>query len=491
MSSAQRLAVVLGTLTVCSAFAGCRSSPQPAQPTLTYSARAIRDDFATLYRTLQDSAYDLFIYTDKTVLDAEYERLLGTITEPMSAHEVSRLFQSFVVMARMSHCTIEFPIEAYRDWYRSGGRLLPFDIIFSGDRVLIAVDWSQTDGIDPGDELLAVRGMTIDELVEQLFRLIPGENDQAKRASLETGGLWSRYWYRFGDFEAGPIRIGKSDGRVVELEVSGISMDRYRALSGSLDEPELMTDGRDFHFIGDIAYLRPGPFMNLSSNDLSEQETWDNTEFLAFLDSAFKHIASRTPGNLILDIRGNPGGSSSFSNPLIAYVADRPFREASSLRIRTSQITKEFWRDVDVDDDPMIANLKHQILTREDGERWSMEMDPYPPRSDSLTFTGRVFALIDRFSYSNAAAVASILQDYGFATLIGEETSFNPSNCGAVHTFELPHTGIEVVYPKMCGVRPSGDAGPHGVIPDVEVTQDYFTEEDEILQAALRFIRDS
>jgi C-terminal processing protease CtpA/Prc len=118
-------------------------------------------------------------------------------------------------------------------------------------------------------------------------------------------------------------------------------------------------------------------------------------------------------------------------------------------------------------------------------------MDPYPPRSDSLSFEGRVFALIDRFSYSNAAAVASILQDYDFATLIGEETSFNPSNCGGTHTFDLPHTQIEVVYPKMCGVRPSGDTSPHGVIPDYEVKQDYFTEEDEILQAALRIIRES
>ncbi len=110
MSPAQRLVVVLGALTMCVPFAGCRTTPQPDQATRTYSPRAIRDDFATLYRTLQDSAYDLFIYTDKTVLDAEYERLLDTITDPMSAHEVSRLFQSFVVMARMSHCTIEFPI---------------------------------------------------------------------------------------------------------------------------------------------------------------------------------------------------------------------------------------------------------------------------------------------------------------------------------------------------------------------------------------------
>jgi C-terminal processing protease CtpA/Prc len=389
------------------------SNFQSTQELQTYTPEAIREDFATLYRNLQDSAYDLFIFTDKTEFDAEYERLLSTLTEPMTAHEVSKLFQSFVVKAKISHCTIQFPIGAFREWYGAGGRFFPFDLVFDGDRPLISVDWSRTDGID---------------------------------------------------------------------------IERYRALSDSLTEPEFMMDGREFRFFGDVAYLRPGPFMSLSSSDLSEHETWDPTEFLSFMDSVFTVIAAERPENLILDIRGNPGGGSSFSNPMIAYLADRPFREASELRFRTSRITKEFWRDYD---DPAAADLKHEILSREDGERWSVVQEPYPPRSDSLRYEGRTFALIDRFSYSNAAAVASILQDYGFATLIGEETSFNPSNCGGVHTFRLPHTGMEVVYPKVCGVRPSGDVGPHGVIPEHEVRQDYFTEEDEVLQGALRIIKES
>ena len=50
---------------------------------------------------------------------------------------------------------------------------------------------------------------------------------------------------------------------------------------------------------------------------------------------------------------------------------------------------------------------------------------------------------------------------------------------------------MEVVYPRLCGVRPNGDTSPHGVIPDHEAREDYVTEEDEILNAALRLIRGS
>lgn len=491
MFSVRRFAALFMALPLWILLTGGSFAPdvQAYQESQTYPPEAVREDFATLYRDLEASAYDLFIYTDKTEFDAEYERLLGTITEPMTAHEVNRLFQSFVVMAKISHCSMGFPSEAFRDWYQSGGHFFPFDLVFDGDRAFIATDWSQTEGIDAGDELLAVQGRSMEELWKEFFLLVPGENAYAKRALLENGSLWNKYWYSFGEFEAGPVRVRKEGGREVELEVSGIDLEGYRALRDSLTEPVFMKAGREFRFIEDIAYLRPGAFLNLSSSgDLSEQETFDPTAFLTFIDSAFTAIAAEKADDLILDLRGNQGGGSAFSNPMIAYLADRPFREASEMRFRTSRATKEFWRDYD---EPGAEDLKHQIMTREDGERWSVVGETHPPRNDSLSFKGRVFALVDRFSFSNAAAVASILQDYDFAELIGEETSYMPSSCAAIHTFRLPHTQMEVIYPKACGVRPNGDTSPHGVIPDFEVREDYFTEEDEILQAALEIIRES
>ena len=141
IKSTLKSVVLIEALILWSLLNGCAPPPQSVQESRMYAPEAIREDFTTLYQNLQASAYDLFIYTDKAEYDVEYERLLGTITEPMTAHEVSRLFQSFVVMAKMSHCTLEFPIEAFRDWYESGGHFIPFDVVFDGDRVLIAVDW--------------------------------------------------------------------------------------------------------------------------------------------------------------------------------------------------------------------------------------------------------------------------------------------------------------------------------------------------------------
>lgn len=71
-------------------------------------------------------------------------------------------------------------------------------------------------------------------------------------------------------------------------------------------------------------------------------------------------------------------------------------------------------------------------------------MEPSQPRSDALSFVGRVFALIERFSHSNP----------------------------------------EVIDPKLFGRRPCGDTSPQGVVSDHEVKKDQVTEEDGTLNAS-------
>src|SRR5690606_8088346 len=50
-------------------------------------------------------------------------------------------------------------------------------------------------------------------------------------------------------------------------------------------------------------------------------------------------------------------------------------------------------------------------------------------------FVGKVYVLINRHSYSNTALVAAIVQDYGFGSVLGEETADLASTYGAMESF--------------------------------------------------------
>lgn len=73
-------------------------------------------------------------------------------------------------------------------------------------------------------------------------------------------------------------------------------------------------------------------------------------------------------------------------------------------------------------------------------------------------------------SYSNAAIVAAMVQDFEFGVVVGEETSDLGSTLGAMETFRLPRSGIVVDYPKARILRPNGNPSRRGVVTDVPIT---------------------
>jgi C-terminal processing protease CtpA/Prc len=122
------------------------------------------------------------------------------------------------------------------------------------------------------------------------------------------------------------------------------------------------------------------------------------------------------------------------------------------------------------------------------GTRYPYELPMVMPRADPR-FRGHVWVLVDRHSYSNAASVAALVQDYGFGTIIGEETADVASNYASVQHFTLPRTGIVVTYPKSHFIRPNGKDEVAGVRPDIPIERPAVTVDgDVVLNEAIRII---
>lgn len=443
------------------------------------TADEYREDLACLYETLQAVHFDLFQNTPRDAFEAEFDRIWDSATESVDVLTVHRELQRFAALARHAHCTLDSPGSLFRQFLRDGGLAFPFELAFEEGRAIVVHSYVAESPIEVGHELLALDGTPMAEVLAEVLELVSGENPYARLATLELVGVMQAYWFARGPFESSIILSRAPDGTEKEVQVHGV--DVHTILERQpLNVAPVMRDGREVGSRGEVAYLRPGDFLNLGSGD-----QFDSSEFLRFLESSFEGAAESRADTLILDLRGNNGGDSTFSNVLLAYIADRPFRFASSYNVRTSQITKSYWEDVDI---PELAELKSQILKQADGSVFEWSIPEVEPRGDALRFDGNVFALVDRFSFSNASVVAAVIQDYGFGMLVGEETSYVPSSCGAIHEFRLPNSGIRVSYPKAYSVRPSGDRALRGVRPEHHAPDDPLTEIDETLEHALSLI---
>ena len=172
----------------------------------------------------------------------------------------------------------------------------------------------------------------------------------------------------------------------------------------------------------------------------------------------------------MLDLRNNPGGDSSFSDPMIAWFADRPFRFASKFLIKSS-VAAAASNQARLEKIPGGTETVSHMFAKSYaqtpiGEVFDFEIPFAEPRQGDR-YKGAVYVLINRHSYSNAVNVAAIIQDYDFGTIVGEKTSDMATTYGAMESFVLPNTGIKVSFPKAHIIRPSGDEKTDGVTPDI------------------------
>ncbi|HJU40549.1 MAG TPA: S41 family peptidase, partial [Tahibacter sp.] len=261
-----------------------------------------------------------------------------------------------------------------------------------------------------------------------------------------------------------------ADGKTRKVRVPARSRAEFTAavdkapkqldLSWTAREARLLDDG--------VAYLRPGPFYNAADG---ATDLWDATAFAAFIDQSFQRFIDADAKALVIDLRDNPGGDNSFSDRMIAWFADRPWRFASSFRIKVSRGAIDTnAKRVPLEKDPngTAHRFAAEYAKRKPGDVFAYDLPEAKPR-DGARFAGKVYLLINRHSYSNTANVAALAQDLDFATIVGEETSDLATTYGAMEQFELPNTGIVVGFPKAHIMRMSGDTAPRGVVPDIAI----------------------
>ncbi|MEM9594667.1 MAG: S41 family peptidase [Acidobacteriota bacterium] len=451
-------------------------------------AADVRADFEDLYRTLQGSHFDLFVHTPRAEYDALHASMMADFDGSLSLFEIQTRFQKFMAFGRIGHSRIDFPEAAYTEFRKGGGKTVPFYFRVVDGRVLVTEDYSGTP-LSPGDEIVALEGQPMDRWLERLRGHLSAERAYMAHTMLEFH-FPRLIWLELGAIDSLDLEIRREDGSEATLEVPTRTREEIQA--AILEAPpslELDWNAREARMLDDrIAYLRPGP-----SYEPTTEDPYDTRPFRAFIDDAFQSFLEADARALLIDLRDNPGGDNSFSDLMVSWFADRPFRFCSRFHIKVSPQTTASNRkrlEAAAEEDPESISLRFAELyaDREAGDVVDFEVPFAQPRQGER-FTGEVFVLVNRHSFSNTVMVAALIQDFGFGTILGEETSDLAATYGAMEQFQLPRSGLTVGYPKAYIVRPNGDESVRGVVPDVPIATPVVEgPEDPVLQEALRVV---
>ena len=432
-----------------------------------FSKADVLFDLEYLRSSLEEAHFDLYAYTSKEAFEENYSEVKKQIkNDSLNLLEVINLFQKVVSKANNAHTRIVFPVQPYIAYAESGGSVFPLEVAIENGKALVRKNWSTNTNIKIGAELKTINGMPINEVFKKIYPQISAERLYFENAQLEGFTLPRYYWQVFGEQKEFEVEIVQNDRHSTQKLEAIKAMDDYE-----MKRDDILKHDWDLKYLSNSAvYLRPGGFGG------------DEDKYRRFIDSAFVDINAKKLKNLIIDLRNHPGGDDSFSDYLVSYIADKPFKWASKFQLKSSSILKE---DVRRTKDTTETYWK-SILEHKNGEIYGYDFDFYEPQPQAKRYQGDVYVLVNRQSYSQSAVTASQIQDYGFGQIVGEETAEFPNLYASIFNYKLPRTGINVDVSKGKIQRINGIDNKKGVIPDIFINDHLLDEKDEILDGLLK-----
>ena len=443
------------------------SIPAIAQKSeVKFGQHQILEDLDYLNKSLQDAHYNLYAYTSKEDFSKNYQEVKKSITQDsVTLLQATTIFQKVISIVHNGHTEIDFPGASYGAYAYSGGTLFPLEIAFENNKSLIRKNFSGNPDIKVGSEILSINGTLMKDVLAKIYPQISAERTYFKNAKIEMYSFPRLYWQVFGKQEDFQIEI-LSNGTVKKYAIKPVNL-----IEGyEMKRTEVLNSKMDLKFFDTSAYLNPGNFSG------------DEQKYQKFIDSAFAEIKNSQSKNLIIDLRNNAGGNDSFSDYLVSYFANKPFKWNSEFTLKTSQFLKEH---TSKHNDTTKAYFQ-KILTHKNGEIYNYEFEEYQPQPKQKRFDGEVYVLVNRQSHSQSAVTAAQIQDYKFGAIVGEETGDFPTLFASQFQYVLPHTGIAVKVSKGQIVRVNGSKKLEGVQPDIIIKDHLLDEDDEILKGLLQ-----
>ncbi len=412
MKGLQHILCMFGVLSGFHAFAN--EAPAPI------TAAQFRQDIAFIRDTIPRMHPDPGFSTDPRAVQAALDRLGQELPSTLSRDEAWQRLATLNPLLADAHFFVGYPDWRgdTRAWLAGGGSLFPVEVTLQLDGQLFIKD--ETASAVP-TRIVAINGMAADAVVAALLAKAHGDTE-AFRANLLAERWWLFHWKTFG--AAGEYRLAVEQG----------GKRRELVLPGSRTLPRLLREEADASQQFNLA-IRPDAVAVLKVGSFDQP---DPAPFAALTRDAFSRIRQGGTTTLLIDIGGNGGGNDSlWLEGLMPYLASTPYRTGSTHR---SMSRTEPGKVAD-----------GEIAT------WRAPQPDHP-----LRFTGKVYVRIDEGTYSSAVLFANVMQDFGFATLIGTGKAARRSQSGGVRDVLLPHSRLMLVLPRFILDPPAGRV--HGAL---------------------------
>lgn len=467
------LIIIIATL------AGCGTNRSSFFPNKKYSPERLQKDYSIYQQILEDAHPGLYWYTSKDSMTYYFNWGREQLKDSLTEGGFRKVLNYVTAKINCGHTSVRSSKKFlnYLDTARIA-RIFPLSLKLWDDTAVVAANLNRRDSLlKRGVQVNKINGRSIKEIVDTLFEYIStdGYNTTHKYQTLSNRGYFgSLYTSLFGFADSYNIEYTDSTGqrRNASIKTYYPSSDTIRrsTMMPVRQVPQPSRKERKETQRNSVRLLKMDSTNHVAMMDLNSFGRGYGLK--GFFRRSFKALRKNKIGHLMIDVRGNGGGSVTNSTLISRYISDHQFKVGDSLYAVTRK--KKYSRYIKND---FFNRLFLTFFTRRKSDDYYhfryFERHYFKPKKRNH-FDGQVYIITGGNSFSATTLFASSLIKQDNVTVVGEETGGGAYGNSAwlIPDVTLPETRvrfrlplfrlvIDKNYPKTGkGVQPEVESKP-------------------------------
>jgi hypothetical protein len=454
-------------------------------PNHLYQPQELHTDLAFLKNVLEEAHPSLYRYTPKDTIDLKFEMADKQLNKPLTDMEFWKIATPLVVAIRSAH-TVLCPSPNYVAWQNKNQvSRMPIMVYALDDRLFVAASPKKEKSLYRGAEILTIDDHSVKDILFALKKLIPAEgyNEQFVNRMLETGAFDEFYGQAFGFKSQYKISYVDSAGLNQQTVINAIKGAYGVSLEHSKEMLEQEWDELDKSV--KIDYFNNVPH---TEGIKIKSLTYFNY-FRSFNEAFFKQLHDNKIENLIIDLRGDPGGYLGIGIDMMRYMiagSVLPAKEVTAT-VKEPSFTKYIVKEgSDFSRSLLLKSGRHQY--------YIYNADHYLYSYPQYYFSKSLYVLIDKGTFSAASLFIANLKSQRKVTIIGEETGGGEAGTdgNGFTIVKMPATHLLLRLPNFWVATTTNHKNTgHGVMPDIEVKPtiaERVNNDDVVMKETLKLI---
>lgn len=477
-------------ITLISALLFCLSIPCFGQNVL--SPQAMKEDFEVFKNSISDIHPGLYWYSDSSEVEERFNKIESAINKELSLREFYALVQEFYTAINCGHSWMSTP-SAWQKEFDSSDYTLPINIYFEDSLFTVLHDLTEDNIIPKGSQVVTFNGEPMQEVFDNLLQYAPSDGFNLTRRRNFVAKNFSKLYQTFhtltSTFDIEYKLSGSS--AVKSVTIKGITKVAHKAIQKERYPNDGNTERKplaSFKILeGNTGYIDLNTF---DRNWLKSEKI----KYKKFLKSTFKSLKENKVEKLVLDLRGNGGGSDVFGAVLCQYLMTEEFEYFDRMEAITSKFEYKDYSNTKWLNTAGILFKKDKTKPGFFTFNYHKPLATQKPRKNA--FKGKIVVLTDGNTFSTSADVAAVLHFNKRATFIGREVGggYHGNNSAMQYQIRLPNSKVTYYIPviRYYTAVDNPDFFGHGVKPDIVVKDTYkdlMAQKDAVLESAMTFLK--